>query len=347
MRAFCAFLFFFCLISVHFSTYVLPTNDAYALQNLVSPAFTIQKRMMREDQLHGQDTSTSYSASGGSKSKKGLPVRFSHGEGTNTKYSLELDPHVDKGVHSSDQSLLRLRSSGKDHQIEEVSSSHHKGSPIRTNHKPEVTYLKPKHPTVTLSQELKSANAKFKQTHDKMNSKWLDTKTTLRQKILRKPPPSSLPRFSSIAGYHQREDRYPEPRVTLSPTFHQAIRKFDKKFDQNNKGKAKKVSMAQARDRLDRMHQQSLLDHAINLKDAHSHTFGSATLPYSSKPEEESHLLRSKSGVAPVAFARLPSPLASPRRERPHGKGLAIEIGSDSSDRANLTRAKSVRSSRT
>lgn len=368
----------FSLISLIFVGIFAHLVAVYAWDEVPTP--NLQKRMMKEDQWHGLDTSTKYSAAGGSKEPaQNAPQRPVHGEDSKTKYRMDPAQYKDPEPRSGskrlsrspsmeDKQLVHSPSMRKISEIHETSSGHTSSFQNGENHssaegrKSGVIYLKPEHKTVTLSQELKDANSKFKTTYNKYNkfhSKWTNDKLSLRQKILRKPTPEQLPRFSSIRGYHERLDQYPEAKVTLNNDFRQASRKFDKTYDKHNKGKKVQKSNAQARDRLNSIHKDIIYgdgrgegvlrsktngEQARLLRSSSGYSSGRQnSLPYTprNRREEESSLLRSTSGVA---SGRHHSPLGSPSN-RPHGKSVAMEID-HSPDHDGKSGVKSRRTTR-
>ncbi|PWN31785.1 uncharacterized protein FA14DRAFT_92993 [Meira miltonrushii] len=340
-----------CLFSLIFVGVFTHLVSVYAWDEVAEP--NLQKRMMNEDQWHGLDSSTTYSAAGGSKDPvQDVPRKPVHGEDSKTKYRIDPTQWTDPEPRSGQKRLSRSPSldgkqivhspsKRKSPEITEAPSAHTPSAPNGESHaeggrKPGVIYLKPEHKTMVLSQELKDANAKFKKTYKSLNSKWRDKKLTLRQKIMKKATPEQTPRFSSIPGYHERLDKYPEAKVTLSPDFQKANRKFEKTYDKSNKGRKIKKSNAQARDRLNSIHENIIYgqgrgegvlkkdvangEQARLLRSSSGYSSG-RSLPYTPRRghEDEYSLLRSTSGVAGRH-----SHLASPST-RPHGKS-AMEI---------------------
>lgn len=245
----------FALISVE----LFPCFVSAVYEDLSTSKLNLQKRMMNEDEWHGQDTSTTYSSTGGSKPKQDVPPKPHHGEDTKTWYRVDTEMHNPPSPKT--KQISYLPSTSKSGEIEESSPTHSGGSHgSKEGRRPEVRYLKPKHHTIVLSQELKNADSKFKKTHKKYNSKWLDKEASLREKITRKPTPSTIPRFSSIPGYKKRRDRYPEAKVTLNHEFVHTNNRFQQTFDENNKGRSNRESRAQARKRLDNIHRNVPVD---------------------------------------------------------------------------------------
>lgn len=358
------FLFLFSFLSVTSFTNIISAHD------LTISSVSFQKRMMEKDRMHGLDTSTSYSATGGSKSGQNMYPRPTHGEDTKTSYRLDANAaglHHDKGSQSGKVKMFHVPSSSKSSPIEESSSSHSGGSDSEKVRKPDTIYLKPKYDTYALSQDLKTGDSKFKNTYKKFNSKWTDKSLTLRQKLTRKESKPSLPRYSSIPGYEKRVDKYPVPKITLNPEFHQANRQFEKTFAENNKGRQNRKSRAQARERLNTIHKKIepgwggegvlINEHARSSDVSHtprsvaqSHSSRSSSslsvgrqksLPYTPKHEDEAALVRSTSGIS---SGHSHSPGSSPKA---NGKSIVAMNIDHSSNRESKYGSKSRRTHRT